>query len=209
MQPAITHGDPIAPVVFGVALLLTAALAGRFAARKLGQPTVLGELLMGVLLGNVLYHAGYDLMVILREGPKCAEMVWLALSGHGWGEAAVKVLGGEAGRAFIEVVSSPGGSQYLQVSQAVDTFSRYGVIFLLFHVGLDTCVAELRQVGMNSLRVAVIGVLAPFALGLIVGWILTPGASHTQHLFLAAVFLLSTESSMLKKWNDSRKSYSS
>ena len=67
MQPAITHTDPIAPVVFGVALLLTAALAGRFAARKLGQPTVLGELLMGVLLGNGLYYADYGLMVILWE----------------------------------------------------------------------------------------------------------------------------------------------
>jgi len=52
---AIAHQDPIAPVIFSVTLILTAALIGRHLARKLHQPTVLGELLVGVLLGNALY----------------------------------------------------------------------------------------------------------------------------------------------------------
>ena len=74
LTPMVTHHDPIAPVIFGVTLILIAALVGRYAARSLKQTSVLGELLMGVLLGNVLYYFGYDLIIILREGLGCTEL---------------------------------------------------------------------------------------------------------------------------------------
>ncbi|MBL3591318.1 MAG: cation:proton antiporter [gamma proteobacterium endosymbiont of Lamellibrachia anaximandri] len=61
----VSHGDPIAPVIFSVTLILVSALLGRFGARRLKQPSVLGELVMGVLLGNLLYFLGFDLMAIL------------------------------------------------------------------------------------------------------------------------------------------------
>lgn len=48
------HADPVAPIIFGVTLILAAALIGRYGARRLGQPSVLGELVIGVLLGNFL-----------------------------------------------------------------------------------------------------------------------------------------------------------
>jgi Kef-type K+ transport system membrane component KefB len=47
------HGDPVAPVLAALAVILVVAkLAGDLAAR-LGQPAVLGELLAGVVLGNL------------------------------------------------------------------------------------------------------------------------------------------------------------
>ncbi len=47
------HGDPAAPVVLSLAvMLLSAKLGGHFAVR-FKQPAVLGELLVGVLLGNL------------------------------------------------------------------------------------------------------------------------------------------------------------
>ena len=46
------HADPIAPVVLAIGIILVAAkLAGDLATR-LGQAAVLGELLVGVFLGN-------------------------------------------------------------------------------------------------------------------------------------------------------------
>lgn len=180
------HSDPIAPVIFGVTMILSFAFLGRFAARKLGQPSVLGELLMGVLIGNLFYHTGYELMAVLREGTACLDIARFALAGHSWEQAANTVLGAETAESFLQVLGGPNGGEYLQVAQAVDIFSRYGVIFLLFHVGLDTCVAALRRVGLDSLRVAVIGVLAPFVFGFLVAKLLTPEASQAQHLFLAA-----------------------
>ncbi len=188
-EPAIatvSHGDPIAPVIFGVTMILIAALIGRIAARRFRQPSVLGELMMGVLLGNLLYFLGFDLMGILREGVACTELSKLVMSGVSIENALAELMGPERSASFLEIVRGPHGTEYLSVAQAVDVFSRYGVIFLLFHVGLDTCVKELRTVGGDSLRVATIGVVAPFILGFMVTWFLTPDAPHVQHMFLGA-----------------------
>ena len=53
IQFHVSHNDPIAPVILGVTGILFVALIGRFSARKLGFPSVLGELLMGILVGNI------------------------------------------------------------------------------------------------------------------------------------------------------------
>ncbi len=50
---ASTSDDPLPPILAGLALLFGAAKLGAWAMRKLRQPAVLGELLVGVALGNV------------------------------------------------------------------------------------------------------------------------------------------------------------
>ncbi len=60
------HSDPIAPVLLGVTGVLFFAILGRFVARSMGQPTVLGELVMGILLGNLIYVLGGDFILVLR-----------------------------------------------------------------------------------------------------------------------------------------------
>ena len=57
--------DPIAPVILGVTGILFFAILGRFGARKLGQPSVLGELLMGVILGTLGYTFSVDFLLVL------------------------------------------------------------------------------------------------------------------------------------------------
>ncbi len=44
------------PVLFGLAVLVLAAKAGGLLIQRLGQPSVLGELLVGICVGNVLPH---------------------------------------------------------------------------------------------------------------------------------------------------------
>ena len=46
----ISHNDPVAPVILGVTGILFVALIGRFSARKLGFPSVIGELIMGIVV---------------------------------------------------------------------------------------------------------------------------------------------------------------
>lgn len=180
-----THADPIAPIIFGVTLILAAALIGRYGARRLGQPSVLGELVIGVLLGNFLVCCDFQLMLVLREGTAALDMIRLTLEGMSWDQAAQHVMGPE-GAGFLALLRGPHGGEYVQIVQAVDVFSRYGVIFLLFHVGLDTCVAELKHVGADSLRVAVIGVAVPFGLGFLVAWLIDRSGTLAEHLFLGA-----------------------
>jgi len=180
------HNDPIAPVILGVTGILFFAIIGRFAARKLGQPSVLGELIMGVVLGNLAYFVGFELILVLREGQAIFELERLLLTGAPLDLAAFSTLGSETAADVLWVLQGPHGGQILQIAETVDVFSRYGVIFMLFMVGLDTSVVEMRKVGGNSLRVAVIGVVVPFILGFAAARILMPDASFNTDLFIAA-----------------------
>jgi len=47
------HGDAIAPVILALAVMLAVAKLGGDLATRLGQPAVLGELVAGVVLGNL------------------------------------------------------------------------------------------------------------------------------------------------------------
>jgi len=184
--PTIAHGDPIAPVILGVTGILLFAVIGRFAARRLGQPTVLGELLMGILVGNVAWYFGVDLITVLREGPRVFDVVNQTLGGTPLPDAASAMFGAEKGAEIARIITGPGGGQVMQVAQTVDVFSRYGVIFLLFMTGLSADLDEMRRVGGNSIRVALVGVAAPFALGFGIMLILLPQLPLDSHLFVAA-----------------------
>jgi len=48
-----SHGGPVVPVLLGLAIILAAAKLGGEIFERIGQPAVLGELVMGVILGNV------------------------------------------------------------------------------------------------------------------------------------------------------------
>ena len=63
------NADPIAPIVLGATTILFFALLGRFVSRSFDQPPVLGELLMGMILGNLAGVFDYQLIMVLREGP--------------------------------------------------------------------------------------------------------------------------------------------
>ena len=58
MPSAAAHVDPVAGVVLALTIILLAAKLGGDLASRVGQPAVLGELLAGVLIGN-LNHLGF------------------------------------------------------------------------------------------------------------------------------------------------------
>jgi Kef-type K+ transport system membrane component KefB len=131
------HGDPVARIALALTIILVAAKLGGELAVRLGQPAVLGELLVGVVLGN------------------------LSLLGYA-------------------------GLEPLWAEPAVDTLARLGVLILLFEVGLQSTVGQMLKVGLPSLVVATMGVVAPFGLGWGVGAWLLPGQSVYAHVFLGA-----------------------
>jgi hypothetical protein len=181
-----SHSDPIAPVLLGVTGILFVALLGRFGARKLGLPSVLGELGMGILIGNFAYLMGFDLVMVLREGPAFFDAVKELLHCDATELACIHALGAEKAEHMLALLRGPHGGELIQVAQTLDVFSRYGIIFLLFMVGLRTSVDEMRQVGPDSLRVAVIGVVLPFALGFLSSRLLLPDITLHTSLFLGA-----------------------
>lgn len=125
------HSDPIAPVLLMLMIILAAAKICGEISERLGQPSVLGELLAGILLGNiVLLNPDWTLFESLRESAISAEPAVI-----------------------------------------VDALARLGVILLLFEVGLESTVAEMKNVGKASLWVAAAGVIAPFILGFGASWL--------------------------------------
>ena len=62
------HPDPVASVILALAIILTAAKLGGHLATRVGQPPVLGELLAGVVLGN-LPLLGIDALGFIATDP--------------------------------------------------------------------------------------------------------------------------------------------
>ena len=123
------HADPIAPVILGVTGILFFAILGRFAARKLGQPSVLGELLMGVGLGTIGYLFGVDFLLVLREGPAIFEIFEMSLTSGSVDQAAVAALGPEDATIILSILHGPGGAELTQVAHTQSMCSPVTVSF--------------------------------------------------------------------------------
>jgi Kef-type K+ transport system membrane component KefB len=130
-------GDTVVQVLVAIVVILLAAKIGGDAASRVGQPAVLGELVVGVVLGN------------------------LALLGLNWFEP-------------------------IKHYHTIEILAELGVILLLFEVGLESNLGEMMKVGVSSLLVAALGVIAPFFLGWGVGVWFYPDASVFVHVFLGA-----------------------
>ncbi len=181
------HSDPVASVVLWVTLIFFFGLIGRYVAQLLNQPGVLGELLMGVFLGNLCYFFGLPLAIVLREGGAVFDIMGDVLSGSSVAKAVYSTVPTvPEAKQVTAVLQSDNGISLIRVAYVVDSFSRYGVIFLLFMVGLETSIDEIKHTGHESIRVAFLGVLAPIILGFLATLLLVPSASLKTDLFLAA-----------------------
>jgi Kef-type K+ transport system membrane component KefB len=128
---AAGHSDPIAPALLALFVVLLAAKLGGELFERLSLPAVLGELIAGIVLGNlVLVNPSWSFLEPLRVTP--VRESWALI---------------------------------------IDSLARFGVIILLFQVGLESTVKGMMKVGKSALLVAVLGVIAPFLLGFAVSWI--------------------------------------
>ena len=158
-EPTETHSDPIMPVLLALTIILAGAKLGGELFERIKQPAVLGELVAGIIIGNLI------------------------LINPNW--------------TFFE----PLRVQNISVHWAliIDSLARLGVILLLFQVGLETNIAEMRKVGISSFLVATVGVIVPFFLGYIVSSIfvkevpesilkMSPNFDITNiHIFIGAI----------------------
>jgi Kef-type K+ transport system membrane component KefB len=179
--------DPVGVVIFWVTTLFVFGLIGRSLAIALNQPGVIGELLMGVAFGNLCYLFNAEIGIILRE----SAVVFNAMREMLIDIPLVTTIQNQihdpayAGK-LLSVLKGANGIDLIRVAYVLDIFSQYGVIFLLFMAGLESSVAELKKTGVESLRVALLGVIAPMVLGFLALSVLLPSESLHSHLFVAA-----------------------
>jgi Kef-type K+ transport system membrane component KefB len=67
-----------------------------------------------------------------------------------------------------------------------------GALLLLFSIGLESNLTEMRQVGLNATLVAIIGVVVPFALGTLVLGPIFFGSESTESLLFLGAALVAT-----------------
>jgi Kef-type K+ transport system membrane component KefB len=97
---------------------------------------------------------------------------------------------GELGTGILLATFAPLLGVDLTVLTSSETFTvmaELGAILLLFHVGLESTPHEMMAVGGRAAAVAVVGVLAPMALGYGVGRLMKPDESWMLHAFLGAM----------------------
>jgi len=131
------HGSEAATTFLWIVIILVAAKLSSLV-EKVGQPSVLGELVMGVVLGNLVLLGIY----------------------------------------FFEPIKD---------NDIITFLSELGVVILLFQIGLESNIHEMKKVGVKALLVAIVGVVVPFVLGAyIVGPWIMPGLGSNAYLFIGA-----------------------
>ena len=128
MIPAAAATDA-ATAIADLAIVLIAAKLGDELFKRLGQPTIIGEILAGLLVGPAVFGL-------------------------------------------------------VELGEVLEVFAELGVVFILFWVGLETRLHEMREVGSVSAKIGVIGVVLPFAGGFAAG--LALGESSTTAMFVGA-----------------------
>ena len=92
------------------------------------------------------------------------------------------------GEIFAGVVLGPSLLDIVPAhNETLESMAQLGVIFLLFYVGLETDLRELRRVGGTAMAVAIGGVVLPFVLGL--GFMTLTGSSTEVAIFVGTAMV--------------------
>jgi len=141
-----SHQIEVAETLIGVGRFLVIFVAARAIAElmvRLQLPTILGELVAGVLIGA----SGLHLVVPPEAQAQLSDAV-LGLVG-----------------SLADVPAETVADLYRETFPSLQAVSQIGLFALLFLTGLESELDELMAVGLQATTVAVTGVVLPFALG--------------------------------------------
>lgn len=131
-------------VLLSLVVIYLASKLGAEVAKNFDFPPVLGELVAGVIVGVSALH----LIVFPEAGLSASDsgiMTVLQLINH-LSPAAVT-------------------SIFESQSEVISVLAELGVIILLFEIGLESDLRQLKEVGIQAVVVACVGVAVPFAAG--------------------------------------------
>jgi Kef-type K+ transport system membrane component KefB len=154
----------LAGVLLSLIVIHLASKVGGEICVRLNLPPVLGELLGGVIVGVSALR-----LIIFPGGELDASA-----------SLVINLLQSTAGLA-----PEAAASVFDRQSEAISVLSEIGVIILLFEIGLESSLTELLKVGIQAAMVAVVGVAAPFAGG-VLGMIYIFHAPPIAAIFAAA-----------------------
>ncbi|AFZ00249.1 cation:proton antiporter [Calothrix sp. PCC 6303] len=131
-------------VLLSLIVVYIASKLGGEISRKIDLPPVLGELVAGVIVGASALH----LLVFPEGGAEASNSVIVGLL------------------QFINNLTPDAATSIFEAqSEVVSVLAEIGVIILLFEIGLESDLKELKKVGYQATVVACVGVAVPFIAG--------------------------------------------
>lgn len=131
-------------VLLSLIVIYLASKVGGELSRLVNLPSVLGELIAGVIVGASALH-----LIVFPEGGATADTSILVTA-----------------LSFLEPMTPDlQGFIFDSQSEVVSVLAEIGVIILLFEIGLESDLRELGKVGYQAAIVACVGVVTPFAAG--------------------------------------------
>ncbi len=134
----------LAGVLLSLVVIYLASKIGGEISQNLNFPPVLGELVGGVIVGISALH----LIVFADSGLPVAD------------SGVMSVL-----QSIYQISPMALNNVFASQSEVISVLAELGVIILLFEIGLECDLRQLKQVGTQAIVVACVGVAAPFAAG--------------------------------------------
>jgi len=131
-------------VLLSLVVIFLASKLGGELSKRLDFPPVLGELVAGVIVGVSALH----LVIFPESGLQASDSPLMAV---------LQWINGLSPESLTRVFESE--------SEVVSVLAELGVIILLFEIGLESDLRQLKEVGSQATVVACVGVAAPFAAG--------------------------------------------
>lgn len=131
-------------VLLSLVVIYLASKIGGELSRMMDLPPVLGELLGGVVVGASALH----LVVFPDSGAIASDSLIMSI---------LQFINNLTPEAVTSIFQSQ--------SEAISILAELGVIILLFEIGLESDLKELKKVGYQAAIVAFVGVTVPFAAG--------------------------------------------
>lgn len=104
------------------------------------------------------------------------------------------------GFILIGIAIGPFGFGMIKDLELVDLLAEFGIVILLFVVGLEFSIHKLREIGGTAVIVALIEQSVMFFIGFIIGYLL--GWNITESLYLAGILAISSTAIALKLLKD-------
>ncbi len=186
--------NPFSFILLELGLVVIIALIAQVVSNHFRFPIVIGELLIGVIVGNLLYWLGWSpffyLLMHLGDAGELFKSVWnsdlsVAQTAERLFDAA-NVSEDHPIAELVRSISGQAGPEFVVMVIALWIFSNFGVFLVLFKLGLETKLQDLIKAERTSFAISAVGAGVPFLLGLLVSWVLLSEYSSPVHIFVAA-----------------------
>lgn len=131
-------------VLLSLVIIYLASKLGAEVSKRLDFPPVLGELVAGVIIGVSALH----LVIFPESGLQAPDSIVMTV---------LQWINGLTPEALNSIFRSQ--------SEVISVLAELGVIILLFEIGLESDLRQLKEVGYQATIVACVGVAVPFAAG--------------------------------------------